>query len=77
MGYTLSEMVVGEPLTPERKEWLKRALKFYRVSEAGAEQFVGSLPLSAAQDRQQLLDLVNRVIVKASHAPRFRGKGPR
>ncbi len=48
MGYTLSEMVVGEPLTPERKEWLKRALKFYRVSEAGAEQFVGSLPLSAA-----------------------------
>ena len=76
MGYTYHEMVVGEPLTPARQDLLKQALQFYRVSAAGADQFVAAQPVTDIQDRRQLLDLVNRVIVTGSARPKgFRGKG--
>jgi hypothetical protein len=76
MGYTFGEMVVGEPLTPARQSFLKEALRYYGVSAAGAEQFVGNQPVTDVQDRRQLLDFVNRVVLKASGLPRgFRGKG--
>jgi hypothetical protein len=66
MGYMLSESVVPETLTPGRLEWLKHVLTKYGVSAAGAEQFTRLLPVTNPSDRQQLLDILNRVVVTAS-----------
>lgn len=76
MGYMLSESVAPEALTPGRLEWLKYVLAKYGVSDVGAEQFLQFQPVTQHQDRQRLVDVLNRVVVKASWPrPGFRGKG--
>jgi len=76
---TLGERPVGPALTTGRQEFLRFAVQQYGVSKAGAEQFVGVRPVTDQNDRKQLLDLVNRVIVDGSGKPRptFGGKGYR
>jgi len=78
-GMSRGERTVGTPLTTGRQEFLRFAVEQYGVSRAGAEQFVGMRPVSDQNDRKQLLDLVNRVIVDGSGTPhpKFGGKGHR
>ena len=76
MGYTFGEKAVGDPLTAGRQEWLRWVLERYGVSADGASQFVGAQPVTDANDRRQLLEVINRVVVQGSGDPRnFRGIG--
>lgn len=77
-GMSRSERTVGQPLDAGRQAFLRYAVQQYGVSKAGAEEFVAMRAVSDPDDRKQLLDLVNRVIVDGSGTPshRFMGKGP-
>jgi hypothetical protein len=73
------EYTVGPPLTPDRQSWLKYVLENYGVSATGAAQFVGAQSVTDQRDRQQILDILNRVVTQKDHrmGRGFRGKGAR
>jgi len=73
----LSERIVSPQLTPGRVDWIQYVLPQYGVSDTGATQFTKMQMVTAANDRQKLLDVLNRVVTDGSRADvgRFQGKG--